>query len=135
MLSKNLVQQLFGQFTGGGEAGFFSGFSKLFGFAGGGDFTVGGTGGTDSQLVAFRASPDERVSVSKPGAKNGGTSGGDNAGATPSIVLSPVYQFAPGMTPGDVARMIAAANEQFSQAVPTLVAQALRINPDALRMY
>lgn len=36
-------------------------------FAAGGEFEVGGQGGTDSQLVAFRASPDETVSVRKPG--------------------------------------------------------------------
>jgi hypothetical protein len=35
-------------------------------FAGGGSFMVGGRGGTDSQLVAFRASPNERVTVSNP---------------------------------------------------------------------
>lgn len=35
-------------------------------FAGGGSFRVGGTGGTDSQLVAFRASPNERVTVETP---------------------------------------------------------------------
>jgi methyl-accepting chemotaxis protein len=33
------------------------------GFANGGSFVVGGTGGTDSQLVGFRASPGEMVSV------------------------------------------------------------------------
>ena len=36
------------------------------GFAFGGDFSVGGTGGTDSQMVAFRATPGERVTVSTP---------------------------------------------------------------------
>lgn len=36
------------------------------GFAFGGDFTVGGTGGTDSQVVAFRATPGEKVSVKTP---------------------------------------------------------------------
>lgn len=36
------------------------------GFETGGGFTVGGSGGADSQLVAFRASPRERVSVSTP---------------------------------------------------------------------
>jgi hypothetical protein len=40
-------------------------------FAGGGSFTVGGTGGTDSQLVQFRASPNERVSVTTPGQGSG----------------------------------------------------------------
>lgn len=36
------------------------------GFAQGGSFRVGGSGGTDSQLVAFRASPDERVTIQTP---------------------------------------------------------------------
>lgn len=35
----------------------------LPGFAGGGSFTVGGNGGIDSQLVAFRATPGEQVTV------------------------------------------------------------------------
>ena len=35
-------------------------------FAFGGDFTVGGTGGTDSQTVAFRATPGEKVTVTTP---------------------------------------------------------------------
>lgn len=33
----------------------------------GGSFTVGGSGGPDSQMVAFRASPNETVSVRTPG--------------------------------------------------------------------
>jgi hypothetical protein len=41
-------------------------FGKLFGFAAGGSFQVGGSGGTDSQLVAFKASPNERVTVETP---------------------------------------------------------------------
>jgi hypothetical protein len=36
------------------------------GFATGGSFLVGGSGGTDSQLVQFMASPDERVTVETP---------------------------------------------------------------------
>ena len=36
------------------------------GFETGGGFTVGGSGGADSQLVAFRASPREQVSISTP---------------------------------------------------------------------
>lgn len=38
----------------------------LFGFANGGSFKVGGSGGIDSQPVAFMASPDEVVSVMTP---------------------------------------------------------------------
>ena len=36
------------------------------GFAQGGAFMVGGNGGTDSQLVTFRATPGERVSIQTP---------------------------------------------------------------------
>jgi len=35
-------------------------------YAFGGQFEVGGTGGTDSELVAFRATPGERVAISTP---------------------------------------------------------------------
>jgi len=37
-----------------------------FGLASGGKFKVGGSGGTDSQLIAFKASPNETVSVRTP---------------------------------------------------------------------
>lgn len=50
-------------------------FKSLFGFANGGSFQVGGVGGIDSQLVAFKASPNETVSVTKPGQSIGGSSG------------------------------------------------------------
>lgn len=50
-------------------------FGGLAGFANGGSFGVGGAGGIDSQIVAFRASPNETVSVTKPGqtARGSGT--------------------------------------------------------------
>lgn len=54
---------------GGGNTDFFG---SLFGFADGGAFRVGGTGGTDSQLVAFKASPDETVSITRPDQQGGG---------------------------------------------------------------
>jgi hypothetical protein len=59
-----------GSFFGGFSDGLGSAIGKvgkLFGFANGGDFTVGGSGGTDSQLVAFRATPGEAVSIRTPG--------------------------------------------------------------------
>jgi hypothetical protein len=58
-------------FSGGhelyGGGGIGSIFGNLFGFAKGGTIMPGGTGGIDSQLVAFRKSPNERVDISKPG--------------------------------------------------------------------
>lgn len=60
----------------GGSGDFLGGIGKLFGsllgFANGGSFTVGGSGGTDSQLVAFRASPNERVTVQTPAQQGAG---------------------------------------------------------------
>lgn len=47
-------------------------FGGLFGFKDGGAFKVGGSGGIDSQTVAFNASPDEVVSITKPGQGEGG---------------------------------------------------------------
>lgn len=53
--------------AGGGIASTLIGIgASLFGFAKGGSFDVGGTGGIDSQIVAFKASPNERVSVETP---------------------------------------------------------------------
>lgn len=51
---------------GGGGGG-------LPGFATGGSFIVGGSGGTDSSTVAFRATPGERVSITPPTGGNGGS--------------------------------------------------------------
>lgn len=39
---------------------------NAYGFRTGGQFTVGGNGGPDSQMVNFRASPNERVTVETP---------------------------------------------------------------------
>jgi hypothetical protein len=60
------------------------------GYAGGGSFDVGGTGGTDSQLVQFRATPGENVTI------GGG-------GKTSNVVnFSPVYHVGSGVSRTDV---------------------------------
>ena len=71
---------LFSAFTGGlgGAAGIGGMLGGLFGFANGGSFQVGGSGGIDSQVVAFKASPNETVSVTKPGQ--------ERAGAQPIVI-------------------------------------------------
>lgn len=51
--------------SGGGGLGNF--FGNLLGFRDGGSFNVGGSGPVDSKLVAFRATPGERVDISTPG--------------------------------------------------------------------
>lgn len=87
----NSIASQFNQILGGGGnwlGSLFGSSSSIFtssaggtdwidgylGFANGGSFQVGGAGGTDSQLVAFRASPGELVDVRTPGqaARGGG---------------------------------------------------------------
>jgi lambda family phage tail tape measure protein len=74
----SLVNGLLGGIGGGaiGGGGLLGGggLGSLFGFASGGSFTVGGSGGTDSKLVAFKATPGEMVDVRTPGqaAQGGG---------------------------------------------------------------
>jgi hypothetical protein len=73
-LARLAAQEAFGQLFGGtgrtGGSPFTSFFGSLFsllpGFQGGGTFRVGGSGGPDSQLVAFRATPGEAVAVGAP---------------------------------------------------------------------
>ena len=71
---------------------------SLFGFAQGGSFNVGGSGGTDSQLVAFRATPGERVSVSTPAQQKSGRS---------IVVHQSVTVNAAQLTQDQAARMVA----------------------------
>lgn len=71
---------------------------SLFGFAQGGSFNVGGSGGTDSQLVAFKATPGERVSVSTPAQQKSGRS---------IVVHQSVTVNAAQLTQDQAARMVA----------------------------
>lgn len=52
------------------------------GFRTGGSMTVGGSGGPDSQLVAFRATPGEKVQVNTPSQARAAEEGG---GASPQV--------------------------------------------------
>ena len=59
-------------FGGAVGSGILGGFQNLLGFRSGGGFTVGGSGGVDKSLVAFRATRGERVTVDKDGGRRGG---------------------------------------------------------------
>lgn len=65
LLMNEGFKALVGGLFGGGGGGIFGGLGKLLGFKDGGSFTVGGSGGTDSKVVAFRATPGEMVDVRK----------------------------------------------------------------------
>lgn len=68
-LASSALSSLSTGLGGGGIGNFFTGIlGGLFGFARGGTILPGGPGGgIDSQLVAFRKSPNERVDITKPG--------------------------------------------------------------------
>ncbi|HWW11375.1 MAG TPA: hypothetical protein VN018_02580, partial [Brevundimonas sp.] len=82
---RDLGRILFGMMQGGGGAGGKGGggfssfvasmFGKLPKFATGGSILPGGSGGTDSQLVAFWKSPHERVDIGAAGFDQSGGGG------------------------------------------------------------
>jgi hypothetical protein len=82
MVAERAAAQIFGSKSSGGFGLgdlVSTGVKKLFGFANGGSFRVGGSGGTDSQTVAFRATPGEMVDIRTPGQSRGG------------MTIAPVY--------------------------------------------
>lgn len=80
---------------------------NLFGFASGGAFTVGGAGGTDSQLVAFKATPGEEVTVRTPGQQ--AASGG-------GITIQQHIYPSPGVSSSDLMQaMVAAKNAAVAE--------------------
>lgn len=77
--------KIFKGIFGNSTSGFGGFFSSLFGFANGGSFEVGGKGGTDANLVAFKATKGETVHVNRPG-ETRGMGGG-------SIIFQNSYDF------------------------------------------
>jgi hypothetical protein len=77
-VAADLTRALFGNASNaGGGQNLLGAAASLFGFANGGSFRVGGSGGTDSQLVAFKASPDETVTIKTPAQQRQGSGGGN----------------------------------------------------------
>jgi len=72
LMAKAAIFGIFNLLTGGTFGLAQGGLGKFLGFASGGSFTVGGSGGTDSQPVAFMATPGERVIVQTPDQQRAG---------------------------------------------------------------
>lgn len=111
------LQGLTSSFGGGGGSGglggLFSGLlGGLLGFARGGTIMPGGGGGIDSQIVAFRKSPNERVDISKPGQSLNSGRGEMQV----HVVPSPYF---------DV-RVEEISDGRVAKAVPSIVGQANR---------
>jgi hypothetical protein len=110
-----LFGALFGSTTTGPGGWSTTVTPSLFGFASGGSFEVGGSGGPDSQLVAFRASPNERVTIEAPG-QRGRNDGGQTF----------VFNIAGDATDATVERMRRVAREEFTRGSPALVKQSVQ---------
>ena len=131
-IEKQLVDALFSLGSAGSGGGgifgaIFKGIGAAFGagngvaagdmwtgFANGGQFKVGGAGGIDSQVVAFKASPNETVSVTKPGQSFGNNGGQqevvvrgvfvDDGGVIKAHVQSSINQAAPAIVGASVSQ-------------------------------
>ena len=96
----------------------------LPGFAEGGDFTVGGNGGTDTKRVSFLATPGERVSVMpevgsrSPSSSSGDTKRGAGGEITINMPISGVHSDSfranKHQIAGDLLRSISAARRYSS---------------------
>ncbi|MCP4897722.1 MAG: phage tail tape measure protein [bacterium] len=83
---RSFVADVLQQFAKIAAAQAFKGLGQaLFGFAGGGSFQVAGSGGTDSQAVAFAATPGERVSIQTPAQQRAHTAIGVPGTAVPTV--------------------------------------------------
>jgi tape measure domain-containing protein len=82
IIIKLLLLQAIKAFAGGSKA---ASFAKLLGFATGGSFMVGGHGGTDSQVVAFKATPREQVIVRTPGQQQAAARNENIGGGAPRV--------------------------------------------------
>ncbi len=107
-LLKLAANQLFSQLINGllGGAGGFgagAGLGGLLGLANGGTILPSGPGSTDSQVVAFKKRPDERVDVLTPAQQDAQRTGNGGQGGGTTVVTSPPPNIAVVVSPNDIA--------------------------------
>lgn len=110
-IAADITRSIFGSGgTGGSDQNLLGSVASLFGFANGGAFTVGGSGGTDSQLVAFKATPGEQVAIRTPAQqRNGGGSGAINIHFNVSTPDAASFRKSSGQIQADLARAVQGA--------------------------
>lgn len=100
----------------GGFGSFLSGMFGVPGHATGAQFMVGGASGTDQNLVAFRASNDERVTIETPQQVRDGTfSGGAGPLSVAVLVRNDPREIEPAITSRSGQRAIARVNRKFNR--------------------
>ena len=118
LLASQILKFAAGAIGGGlGGGGFGSGAAAnqwFGGFATGGSFTVPGFGGTDSQMVGFRATPGERVTIETPEQQQRRGGGGSTINITINTSGGGTRESAGGAAPNltqlarDIGKMIEA---------------------------
>ena len=118
IMAKQLIAQIAEDLGGGGGLGGV--LASLFGgFANGGSFMVGGSGTTDSKLVAFRATPGERVDISTPNQQRSGVNGrGGNNFSISVTVQDPRDEMSARRSGKAVAREVGRAIQRVSSDLP-----------------
>lgn len=109
-IAADITRAIFGN-TGaaGGGQNILGGIAKLFGFASGGAFTVGGAGGTDSKLVAFKATPGEQVVVRTPQQQRAASGGGIVVQMTVNTPDAASFRRSVGQIQADLAQAVSGA--------------------------
>lgn len=106
------------------DAGLVDEFAKGMGYANGGSFMVGGSGGTDSKYVGMRVTPGEMVTVSTP-AQQQSTRNAQRQAPTQVVVQPQIHNHY------DNSMMVSALSTPIGQSA---VMNVLRANPEAVRM-
>lgn len=136
--TNQLFARLLGGFMGGaggggGAGGIFGamlGGGKLPGFAAGGSIPPSGIGQTDSQLVAFKKRPDERVDILTPAqqkAQAAAMAGGSSGSSSPTVNTSVPITI---INEDDPDRAIAAME---SEAGSRVIINTIRRNPQVIK--
>ena len=125
-LLSNFIGSLFGISMGAGGLGSLN----LPKFAGGGEFMVGGAGGTDSQLVMFKASPDERVSIKTPEQQRAHDMAINGAGAGGNVTVNPAPVNVKIVNHDDPQNMVDAMS---SDAGAKAIMNVIRKNPATIK--
>jgi tape measure domain-containing protein len=101
LAAQRLLLTFLGNFLGIPTMSGLGGGGGLTGFAGGGSILPNGPGSTDSQIVAFKKRPDERVDILTPGQQAAQRKGSGGSNGT-TIVKSPDVNIAAMISPSDI---------------------------------
>lgn len=100
LAAQRLMLSFIGNMFGFGASGGLGGGGGLPGFSTGGSILPNGPGSTDSQIVAFKKRPDERVDILTPGQQAAQKNASGGSGQT--VVQSPPVNVAALLSPSDI---------------------------------